>query len=193
MIFSASTRGFYGSSAQSTPSDAVPISSEDYVRLLEGQAQGFEISSNERGFPTLIAPASYAPTADGLCIIIDAAADTARVRVVGEPLRAVEYARAAAEAAEFKGNGYPIENVPRCVAAWAISGRTAKEAADSILAEAAAFTEALYKIREIRLGAKEGVRQALAGNDTMKAKDITSEAVSTIQLAVYGVGNTKQK
>ena len=90
------------------------------------------------------------------------AADAARRTVAGDPLRAVEYERAAAEATTFAEAGYPSDAVPRSVAAWAINGRTARQAADSILAEAAAYTEALYTLREARLQAKEQIRTAFA-------------------------------
>ncbi|QVM87418.1 hypothetical protein I0D68_20075 [Pseudomonas lalucatii] len=101
-------------------------------------------------------PAGGQPAAlqAGLCAQIDTAADAARRAVAGDPLRAVEYDRAAAEAQAFAAAGYPEGAVPRTVAAWAINGRSAQQAADSILAEAAAYTEALYQIREARLQAR---------------------------------------
>tara|TARA_Y100001949_G_scaffold163033_1_gene156575 strand:- start:69 stop:617 length:549 start_codon:yes stop_codon:yes gene_type:complete len=130
-------------------------------------------------------------TADKICAQIDAAADTARAAVVGDPTRTIEYERAAAEAAQFKAAGYPAESVPRTVAAWAINGRTAQQAADDILAEAAAYTEALYQIRETRLQAKELVRQAMNAGKTQQAQDIAAETIAAIQAAVAGVGNAQ--
>ncbi|MDE9812457.1 phage tail protein [Pseudomonas aeruginosa] len=124
-----------------------------------------------------------------LVIEIDAAADAARSTVAGDPLRAVEYERAAAEAEAFKAAGYPAESVPRTVAAWAINGRTAQQAADNILAEAAAYTEALYLIRETRLQAKELVRQAMAAGNSEHAQDIAAETIASIQATVAGIGN----
>lgn len=120
---------------------------------------------------------------------IDAAADAARSAVAGDPLRAVEYERAASEAQAFKAAGYPAGDVPRTVSAWAIGGRTAQQAADSILAESAAYTEALYQIREARLGAKELVRQAMAAGNTEQAEDIAAETIASIEAAVAGIGN----
>lgn len=124
-----------------------------------------------------------------LCQQIDATADTARRAVAGDSLRAVEYERSAAEAQTFKDAGYPAEAVPRTVSAWAINGRTAQQAADSILAEAAAYTEALYQIREARLGAKELVRAAMAAGNVEQAQDIAAETIAAIQAAVAGIGN----
>lgn len=124
-----------------------------------------------------------------LCSEIDAAADNARRVVAGDPLRAVEYDRAASEAQVFKDTGYPADAVPRTVAAWAINGRTAQQAADSILVEAAQYNEALYLLRETRLQAKELVRQAMAAGNVDQAQDITAETIASIQAAVAGVGN----
>ncbi|PNA66102.1 phage tail protein, partial [Pseudomonas sp. FW305-76] len=84
------------------------------------------------------------PTAEEMCFRIDAYADEMRRLVAVDPLRAVEYERTAAEAQAFKDAGYPEDAVPRTVAAWAIMGRTAEEAADGILTEAAKYAEVLY-------------------------------------------------
>jgi len=137
----------------------------------------------------LAAPAPILPTAAQLCAQIDAAADAARRAVAGDPLRAVEYERAATEAQAFKTAGYPAEDVPRTVAAWAIGERTAQQAADSILAESAAYTEALYQIREARLQAKELVRQAMTAGQVAQAEDIAAETIAAIEAAVAGIGN----
>ncbi|KJH82930.1 hypothetical protein UF78_08385 [Stutzerimonas stutzeri] len=136
-------------------------------------------------------PPVLPPSTDQLCQRIDKAADAARAAVVGDPTRTIEYERAAAEAAQFKSAGYPADNVPRTVTAWAINGRTAQQAADDILAEAAAYTEALYQIRETRLLAKELVRQAMEAGDTQQAQDTAAETIAAIQAAVAGVGNAQ--
>ncbi|HBO9849833.1 TPA: phage tail protein [Pseudomonas aeruginosa] len=124
-----------------------------------------------------------------LCKAIDAEADIARRAVAGDPLRAVEYEKAASEAQAFKDAGYPGGAVPRTVAAWAINGRTAQQAADNILAEAAAYNEALYQIREARLAAKELVRQAMAANQVEQARLIASSTIDSIRAAITGLGN----
>ncbi|MDZ7887765.1 MAG: hypothetical protein U5M72_00355 [Pseudomonas sp.] len=126
-----------------------------------------------------------------LCNEIDVAADTARRAVAGDPLRAVEYERSASEAQAFKVAGYPANAVPRTVSAWAIGGRTPRQAADSILMESAAYTEALYQIREARLGAKELVRQAMAAGEVEHAQDIAAETIASINAAVANIGNAK--
>ncbi|WP_431483715.1 XkdW family protein [Pseudomonas solani] len=136
-----------------------------------------------------LAAAAQAAQLPLLCAQIDSAADAARRAVSGDPLRAVEYEKSAAEAQAFKEAGYPADAVPRTVAAWAINGRTAQQAADSILAEAAAYTEALYQIRETRLQAKELIRQAMANGNVEQAQDIAAETIAAIEAAVAGIGN----
>lgn len=124
-----------------------------------------------------------------LCQQIDSAADNARRAVAGDPLRAVEYDRAAGEAKAFADAGYPADAVPRTVAAWAINGRTAQQAADSILAEAAAYTEALYVIRETRLAAKEQIRTLMAAGEVEQAQQLAEQTIAAIEAAVAGIGN----
>ncbi|SFT49137.1 hypothetical protein [Pseudomonas marincola] len=124
-----------------------------------------------------------------LCETVDAAADAARLKVAGDPLRATEYERAAIEAQAFKDAGYPAESVPRTVAAWAINSRTAEQAADSILAESAAYTEALYCLREVRLNGKEQVRAAMDAGNVELAQQITEQTIAKINTDIAGVGN----
>ncbi|WP_104097560.1 hypothetical protein [Stutzerimonas kunmingensis] len=171
------------------PEGAVAISDDLHASLLAGQAEGRRIVADANGLPVLSGP--LLPSLNELLAKIDGQADSARYAVAADPLRAVEYERAAAEAAQFKAAGYPADNVPRTVAAWAINGRTAQQAADSILAEAAAYTEALYQIRETRLQAKELVRQAMEAGDTQQAQDLAAETIAAIQAAVAGVGNAQ--
>lgn len=120
---------------------------------------------------------------------IDTAADAARRAVVGDPTRVEEYKLAAADAALFKAAGYPAGDIPRTVAAWAINGRTAQQAADNILTEAAQYNEALYFLRETRLQAKELVRQAMAAGNVEQAQDIAAATIASIDAAVAGIGN----
>ncbi|WP_260681230.1 phage tail protein [Pseudomonas putida] len=138
---------------------------------------------------TYEAPVRAQPRADILCARIDDAADAARARVAGDPLRAVEYDRARIEAQAFADAGYPGDAVPRTVAAWAINGRTAQQAADSILAEAAAYTEALYVIRETRLAAKEHIRMLMDAGEVEQAQQLAEQTIAVIEAAVAGVGN----
>ena len=191
IYFSPSAAGFFRSDihGDQMPEDVVPVTKEDYAALLAGQSSGKIIKPGASGHPVLVDPTPPTPSIESLCRDIDQAADSARTMVAGDPLRAVEYEKAAAEAQAFKDAGYPGEAVPRTVAAWAINGRTAQQAADNILAEAAAYNEAIYQIREARLGAKEQVRQAMAASQVEQARSIADATIASIQAAITGIGN----
>lgn len=183
--YSPSARGFY-LPFQAAPADARPVTPDKWRALREAQSAGLRIEPNADGDPEAL---DQIFTKDDLCTRIDTAADTARARVAGDSLRAVEYDRAASEAQAFADAGYPVDAVPRTVAAWAISGRTPQQAADSILAEAAAYTEALYVIRETRLAAKEQVRKLMAAGEVEQAQQLAEQTIAAIEAAVAGVGN----
>jgi len=190
LYFSATNHAFYNDVFHaSLPPDAVEITAEHHAALLSGQAVGKLLGADVNGLPILIDPPVHIPTETELCASVDRAADLARARVAADPLRAVEYDRAAAQAGEFKAAGYPADAVPRTVAAWAINGRTAQQAADSILAEAEAYTEALFYIREQRLAAKEQIRTLMTAGDVAQAQLVAEQTIAAIQAAVAGVGN----
>ncbi|WP_312680070.1 phage tail protein [Stutzerimonas nitrititolerans] len=149
------------------------------------------VRMNDADVDSHLNPAPVSPTAEGLCRLVDIAADGARQAVAGDPLRAIEYDRAAAEAHVFASAGYPAEAVPRTVSAWAIDGRTAQQAADSILAESKAYNEALYRIREIRLLAKSSVVSLMQADRSVEAQIVATAAVSDIAQAVDRIGNNR--
>ncbi|MFI8729426.1 phage tail protein [Stutzerimonas kunmingensis] len=185
-VFSPSANAFFVQGLHhAIPADAVAVSPEQLTELLDGRANGKQILLID-GKLALAEPAIR--LAD-LCSTIDTAADIARRNVAGDPLRAVEYDRARIEAQAFADAGYPADAVPRTVAAWAINGRTAQQAADSILAEAAAYTEALYVIRETRLAAKEQIRTLMAAGEVEQAQQLAEQTIAAIEAAVAGVGN----
>lgn len=95
-----------------------------------------------------------------LCRNIDISADTARLAIVGDPLRVSEYERAAAEAKAYKDANYQ-GTVPPAVKSWAeAKGWPDNRAADDIITEADAWNRSLYAIRDIRLKGKEAIRNA---------------------------------
>lgn len=190
MYYNTQTQGFHLALDTDNPSGYVELTNKEYRYLLVGQESGKTITAGSDGRPILVDHIPTELSVIEICASIDSAADAARLAVVGDPLRATEYERAAAEAQAFKDAGYPIESVPRTVAAYAINGRSAQESADSILAESAAYTEALYCLRETRLSAKELVRQAMAAGNTAEAEDIAAEAIATIEAMIDGVGNS---
>jgi len=191
VYFSATTNSFFHPAihGDAMPDDALEITHEQYQALLDGQSAGKLISHDQAGRPVLVDASPRSTSADDLCSYIDNAADASRARVAGDPLRAVEYDRARIEAQTFADAGYPADAVPRTVAAWAINGRTAQQAADSILAEAAAYTEALYVIRETRLAAKEQIRTLMAADEVEQAQQLAEQTIAAIEAAVAGVGN----
>lgn len=173
------------------PSDAVEITDGVRQQLLAGVSQFRQIRGDANGYPVLVempGPSSKELESTFLARI-DSEADAVRTAVVGDPVRALEYDKAAQEAAAFRDAGYPTDAVPRTVAAWAINGRTAQAAADSILAEAAAYTEALYVIRETRLAAKEQIRMLMDAGEVEQAQQLAEQTIAAIEAAVAGVGN----
>ncbi|MFG0917914.1 hypothetical protein [Pseudomonas sp. CJQ_11] len=117
---------------------------------------------------------------------IDQAADAARRAVLGDSLRAVEYQVTANEASAFAAAGYSGE-VPPTVQAWMdAAGLEAKAATDSILAEAAAWKQALYQLRALRLKGKQDVLK-VASHDAVEA--VADVAIAAIHASVQGVGN----
>lgn len=170
------------------PSDAQPIDEARYLAVIANPAPGKIRSHDADGLPILIDPPAYVPPPESLCASIDNAADAARRAVAGDPLRAVEYDRARLAAEQFAAAGYEGE-VPTMVAAWAINGRTPQQAADSILAEAAAYTNALELLRTTRLAAKEQIRVLMAANQAEQAQQLTDQTIAAIEAAVAGIGN----
>ncbi|MGE7959087.1 phage tail protein [Pseudomonas sp. NPDC089530] len=121
-----------------------------------------------------------------LCTRVDAAADNARAVLAGDPLKAAEYAQAASEAQAFKDAGYPKKAVPLAVSAWVVKGRTAKVAADEILAKAAEAGSQLLAIRTLRLQAKERIRAQAGKGKQDAAKDTCEAAIQAIGKVVSG-------
>lgn len=118
--------------------------------------------------------------AERLCAKVDAAADSARRTLAGDPLRALEYQQAALEAQTFKDQGYPKKAVPLAVSAWVVKGRTARQAADQMLAKAAEFEANLLALRELRLKAKAQIRAHMAKGKA----DLAGQAVDDVLVAI---------
>ena len=181
MHYSYEKRGFYSPDIhREMPADAVALKKGQHKMLLEGLMAGKRIGKGANGLPVLIDPTTEAPSADSLCAQIDAAADEVSQLLLGDPRRALEYERAAAEAQAFADAGYPGEAVPRTVSADMHGGRSAKEAADRILAQAEAQREAMYSLREARLKAKAEVRQAADAGDMQAAEQVAALAIASM-------------
>ncbi|MFV9655908.1 phage tail protein [Pseudomonas sp. NY15366] len=186
--YSQETGTTYLQGIHQIPDGAKPITEDRYQEVIANPAPGKIRSHDVQGLPILIDPPAPVLTADQLCQRIDTAADRARRAVAGDPLRAVEYDRARLQAEQFAAADYQGE-VPAMVAAWAINGRTPQQAADSILAEAAAYTNALELLRTTRLAAKEQVRALMAANQVEQAQQLTEQTIAAIEAAVAGIGN----
>jgi hypothetical protein len=115
---------------------------------------------------------------------IDAAADDARNVIAGDPLRAMEYAQAAADAQAYIDEDYPKKVVPLAVSAWVVKGRTARQAADQIVAKAAQFNESLLTLRTLRLKAKQQVKVHIAKGKTELANQVSDDAIAAIRAVV---------
>ncbi|MBV4464219.1 hypothetical protein AB7M29_001780 [Pseudomonas sp. F-14 TE3623] len=124
-----------------------------------------------------------------LCAKVDAAADKARIALAGDPLKAMEYAQAAADAQAFQDAGYPKKDVPLAVSAWAVKGRTAKQAAEQILSKAAQLSDNLLTLRTLRLKAKTQIRANAAKGNINLARSVGDEALVAIREFVSGLAD----
>jgi len=122
--------------------------------------------------------------AERLCTRVDAAADSARNLLAGDPLKAMEYAQAAADAQAFMEEGYPKKEVPQSIAAWIVKGRTAKQAADQILDKATQLTEQLLTLRTLRLKAKAQINAHISKGKTDLAREVSEAAIVAIRSVV---------
>ncbi|UVM62578.1 phage tail protein [Pseudomonas sp. B21-010] len=119
--------------------------------------------------------------AERLCTKVDTAADSVRRALAGDSLRALEYQQAALEAQAFKDQGYPKKAVPLAVSAWVVKGRTARQAADQILAKSAEFEANLLALRELRLKAKAQIRTHMAKGKADLASQAANDVLATIR------------
>ncbi|MGE8383688.1 MAG: hypothetical protein ACN6PL_08500 [Pseudomonas putida] len=116
---------------------------------------------------------------------IDQAADVSRATVINDPLRALEHQRAADEARAFQQAGY-VGETPAYVKAWADAADLEPQAAaESILAEAEAWNQALLSLRALRLKGKQDVLRATSHAE---AETITDATIAAIKESALGVG-----
>ena len=190
LYYAKSTGGFYSAfiHGAAIPVDAVEITEEEHSALLDAQSSGCIIQAGQDGRPVAVPrpEPSLGERRILLCESIDRAADAARLAVAGDPLRAAEYQVAEAEAKAYQAAGY-AGDCPPSVRSWAEAKNwTGKQAADNIIAEAAAWNGALYAIRDARLKAKEGVRSALTAD---AAAALAQAAIDGINAKVANLGN----
>ncbi|WLH36843.1 phage tail protein [Pseudomonas sp. FP2196] len=116
-----------------------------------------------------------------LCAKVDAVADSARTQLAGDPLKAMEYAQAAADAQAYQDAGYPKKDVPLSITAWVVKGRTAKQAAEQILGKADQLTDHLLTLRTLRLKAKTQIRAQAAKGKIDLARSAADEAIAAMR------------
>ena len=190
MFYSQSTKGFYSADihGDAIPFDAVEITVEQHAQLMADQSAGATIQADANGYPVAVFPPP--PTLDqtktALCTRVDSEADAARLKIAGDPLRVVEYERAAAEAQAFKDSGY-TGTIPPSVLSWAeAKAWTAQAAADDILTVSALWNQALYALRDIRLKGKEAIRAGADEAAANTAADAASGQIAAVLAAIGG-------
>lgn len=181
MYYSQSTGGFYSEEIHgfNMPADVVEVTAEEYIELLVSQSNGQTIKPDSKGRPVLADLPVLTVTVEALCRSVDMTADTVRSKLIGDPWRFLEYEQTAREAESFAANGCRGA-VPPMVAAWVVNGRTAQQATDDILHEAARCKVILAQLRAIRLNAKELIRSAISAGDNEMAKIIAADTVAAI-------------
>lgn len=184
IMYSATKGGFYDTTINTIiPKDAIEISSEQHAALLSCLNTGGSIEVDSGGAPQAV-PAPLPTLADvqtSQCMHIDAAADQVYVAIGGpSPGRLAEYRQANDDATAYKAAGYS-GTVPETVQCWATAQNwTAQQAADDILATAAAWESVLVAIRSARLGGKAAVSAAT----TIDAANTAAQtAIASIQQA----------
>jgi len=114
---------------------------------------------------------------------IEQAADQARSAVLGDPLRAVEYQMAEADAKAFMVAGFDGE-VPATVQAVVDASEVDPQAAtELVLAESAAWRAALCEIRAARLKGKQAMLKATNHSEAEIIADTAINAIRAISQA----------
>lgn len=183
-FYSPQTGAFYAPEIHGAnmPSDVVEITDQQHADLMAGQSSGKRITPDGRGRPVLTDP-PLTPTADRRANAkraIDQEAGNARARFVSAgQFQAEEYLQAEQSARAWVDAGRPEGSVPGDVQAWAdVSGMTASESADDILATAQSWRATITTIRQIRLAGKAAVD---AAEDQGSAGDMASVAAPYVQ------------
>lgn len=146
----------------SIPADALDVSEEEYIALRTGMQSGGRIEVGADGRPVLVMPTlpSHGECVSAALLQIDRDTDRIILETIGA--RAEEYRQAEADALGYQSAGY-AGPVPAFVADHqAAKGTwTAQQAADDILATAAAWRAAQAQIRANRLMCKELARRSV--------------------------------
>ncbi|KMQ72834.1 hypothetical protein [Marinobacter subterrani] len=174
LYFSKTAGGFFDDAIHDNlPADVVEISYEDHATLINGQADGSTIKVDSDGRPYLESKPIpvLADRRKSAKQAIDRAAGQARQRYVSDgQLVEQEYRQALEATKEWRAAGSPANSVPADIQVWAdAAGISAEESAQNIEATAAAWTQVLSNIRQIRLSGKAAVD---AATDQSSAHDM---------------------
>lgn len=198
LFYSKSTGGFYDDtihSAAQIPADAVSITEAQHQALLAGQSDGQLIQADSNGIPTLVAPPAPALTdvqANALKSI-DADAETLRGKyITANSGQVATYLMKYSEATAFQTAGY-TGTVPGLVQSEVdATGQTAQQAADSILAQYAAWSSLAASIETARRKAKIAVNAATSTDSVNTAISTATTAFAAIDAAASASGATAQ-
>lgn len=184
MYYAQSTGGFYDVAIHGAaiPADAVEITTEEHVALLQGQAAGKRVVATENGRPVLQdqpIPALAHIKAAALTSI-DSAAGAARARYITvAPGQEATYLMKGQQARDYAAAGYSGP-VPLMVAAEqaAAADVSAQAAADRIIDEEAAWLAKAAQIEQERRARKIAVAAAA---DAEAVAAIRAAAMAALQ------------
>lgn len=134
------------------------------------------------GEPKWVEVGTLAEAVDAAVLKIDSEADLARLQIVGDPTKIAEYQRAEIQAREYQAGGY-VGTPPPCVECWArAKGWPGEQAANDIIATADAWYRLMERIRDLRLCAKEAVRNAPdSGAVAARAQQFTADLANLMK------------
>lgn len=161
------------------PADLILISAECYQAVIANPEPGKVRRHLPDGTPYLADPDPEG--VEALCKRVDDAAAECGRAVIGDPLKVLEYERAATAARLFQEAGFPSSFVPPAVAAWAINGRTPEQAAIEIISRADDLDALLQRLRADRLAAKERIRGLAGAGEQAEAEREALAAVAHFQ------------
>lgn len=194
LFYSKSTGGFYDDSIHSAtqiPTDAVPITEAVWQALLAGQSEGQTIVADANGNPILQAPPALTllQVQTAALTSIDAAAEVLRAQyITANSGQVATYILKYNEASVFQAAGFEGA-VPALVQSEvAATGSTAEVAAQSILAQYAAWSSLAASIETVRRTAKVAVNAAPDAPTVATAVATATTGFAAIQTAA-GTGS----
>ena len=183
MRYSPSTRCFYPDDiaypADVIPADIVVVPYAEYQLVQNRQLdEGYDYVD---GHVVIIPPPqpSFEDYKASALLRIDEWAEITRIAAVGDAMRSVEYDMVATDVMMFKAGNYQ-GTVPMSIQSWMdVTGMSAVEACDNILATRAGYLNGLAQVRDIRLKGKAAVNVA---TDVATVDAVTADAVAKLKV-----------